>query len=178
MKKIFIFSAIILFFLCVALTADKKVTGNINVAGDIKYQFAHAAAYAEAITYTPLVTQNIYTKLRPTFTTSEAANITSAGDSITIVAAGHYLVQFSVTMSGANGDDFRVKMYKNNAITGINGSNHITTTGATNFANLSYFWYVIGLVAGDRLSFKITNTSSNGDPTISDIKFYIRQEPD
>jgi hypothetical protein len=157
-----------------------KLLALSSTGGVYSYHLAHAAAYREAITYTPAVTQNVYTKITPTFTISEADSITIAGDTITIKTGydGDYKLDFSLTMSGANGDDFRVKLYKNNATTGVNGSNHVTTTGATNYVSLSYFWYLTDLVAGDDLSFRITNTTDSDDPTITDIKFYIEKKPE
>jgi hypothetical protein len=177
MKKILLTLSILIFSLTTFGQAAERHNTAINTIGDITYGFTHAAAYAENISYTPNLTQNVYTKLLPSFTISEATNITIAGDSMTIITPGDYLILFTITLSGANGDDFRIKLYKNNAITGINGSNHITTTGAPNYTSLSYFWYSISLVLNDKLSFRMTNTTNNGDPTISDIKFYIEKKP-
>lgn len=180
MKKIiFTIFAILLFSNSWSQTkAIKNMVGTLNVTNQLIYDVVHGAAYVENTTYTPSVTQNVYTKLTPGMTVSEDTGLTIQGDTIILTKVRDYFIIMTVTLSGANGDDYRLKLYKNNATTGVNGSNHITTTGATNFANLTYFWYLTGISANDNLSFKITNTSNNNDPTITDMKFYIDEVPE
>jgi len=157
------------------LTIDAE--GNVQMTGLLTYNFIHGACYLENASYTPAVTQNLYTRINPGMTVSEADGLTISSDQVTIATAGHYKVDLVITMSGSDENDFRVKMYKNGSATGIPGSNHISTSGSTNYVVLPYFWYV-SLAASDVLSFYITNTSDNGGPTISDMKVYLEKKPE
>lgn len=149
---------------------------SLRVNGDFTYEFRHAAAYGEGLSYTPNLTQNVYTKLTPTLTTIEADGITVAGDSITIVTPGDYYVQVTCGFHGSANDDFAIKLYKNGATT--TSRSRVAGMGSNNDVQINYFWYVKDLVAGDDLCFRMTNLDSNNDPTITDFKFYIRKEPE
>ena len=144
---------------------------SVRINGDLTYDYRHAVAYGEALTYTPAVTQNVYTKLTPTLTTSEADGITIAGDSIKIIKTGDYYVNVVCTFSGANGNDWRLKLYRSRSgvLTAVSGSNHVTSTGASNYVTLNYFWYVVDAAVDDGYSFRMTNTTNNDDPTITDF---------
>lgn len=165
------------FLLNAQIKSEEQVVGNVSVTGQVYYSIIHGVSYFEIGVYTPLVTQNIYTKLIPGTTVSEADGITIQGDSIINLTEGDYKVEIVITLTGNNGDDFRVKMYKNGSTTGVNGSNHITTSGAGNYVSLSYFWY-LSLAVSDRLSWYITNTTNNNDPTISDMKIFVYKLPE
>jgi hypothetical protein len=153
-------------------------SGNVTITGQLYYAFIHGACYAENISYTVPVTQNVYSQINPSpaMTVSEADGLTLANNTITILTAGDYKVDIILTLNGATSEDFRVKMYKGASAYGP-GSNRISTSGATNYVSLSYFWYV-SFVANDVISFYITNTSSDNDPTISDMKVYLEKKPE
>lgn len=55
-----------------------------------------------------------------------------------------------------------------------------TTTGNTNFQNITITYYLLNLVAGDDISFKVANTTNPGtaDPIISDMAVYIEKKPE
>lgn len=148
----------------------------LRVNGDFTYEYRHAAAYGEGLSYAPNLTQNVYTKLVPSLTTIEADGITVAGDSITIVTPGDYYIQMSCSFHGTANDDFAIKLYKNGATTASRA--RVSADGANNDVSVSYFWYVKDLVAGDDYCFRMTNLDSNTDPTITDFKYYIRKEPE
>jgi hypothetical protein len=154
-----------------------KSDGKVNIAGDLAYSFIHGAMYLENGTYSPSVDQNTYTRINPGMTVSEADGMTLSSDQITILTAGDYKIDIVLTLSGTSGDDYRVKMYKNGSATGIPGSNRISTSGTSNYVVLPYFWYA-GFAANDVISFWITNTSSDNNPTISDMKVYIEKKPE
>jgi|WetSurMetagenome_2_1015567.scaffolds.fasta_scaffold207901_2 hypothetical protein len=151
--------------------------GNVQMTGLLSYNFIHGACYIENASYTPAVSFNVYTKITPGMTVSEADGLTISSDQVTIATAGDYKVDLVITMSGSDGNDYRVKMYKNGSATGIPGSNRISTSGSSNYVVLPYFWYV-SLAASDVLSFYITNTSNSDDPTISDMKVYLEKKPE
>jgi hypothetical protein len=154
--------------------------GNVQMTGLLTYNFVHGACYVESISYTPDVTQNLYTQIvpSPAMTVSEQKGLTISNSTITIGITGDYKIDIVLTLTcSAVSDDFRVKMYKNGSAVGIPGSNHISPGGSNQYAVLPYFWYV-PLSAGDVLTFWITNTQSNNDPTISDMKIYLEKKPE
>jgi hypothetical protein len=153
-------------------------SGNVQMTGLLAYNFIHGACYIENASYAPSVTQNVYTQITPGMTLTEADGLTISGDQVTIGTTGHYKVDIVITLTSASAsDDFRVKMYKNGSTTGVPGSNHISPGGSGQYCVLSYFWY-LPLTASDVLSFWITNTQSNNDPTISDMKVYLEKKPE
>jgi hypothetical protein len=147
-------------------------TGTMIVTNDVSYSLRHAFVQYTS-DYTPAVTQNVYTKITPTFTTLEASNITVAGDSLTIVTAGDYYAVFHATVRGSNGDDFTVQLRVNNVSV---KTVRVTTTGTSNYQPVPLQYYIKNLVAGDDIAFWVTNTANNNDPTFSDISVYIRKE--
>ena len=153
-------------------------SGNVQMTGLLTCNFIHGACYIENAAYTLAVSQNVYTKITPGMTVSEADGLTIIGDQVTIGTAGHYKVDIVITMTSFGPtDDFRVKMYKNGSATGIPGSNRISPGGTGQYGTLNYFWYV-SLAASDVLSFYITNTANDNDPTISDMKVYLEKKPE
>ena len=138
--------------------------------------------YLENGSYTPVMTtKNTYYKIAPGaaggMIVSASSGITVVPDSITILSAGFYKIDIVIDMQGANGNDFRVKMFKNHSPTGVAGSGTITTMGAGNRVCLSYFYFTY-LAVNDVLSFWVTNSSNNNNAcTINDMKIYIEKKP-
>lgn len=152
---------------------------NVNVKGDFKYEFQHAVGSADAITYTPTVTQNVYTKLLPNITWHDADGIVATTDSVKIYSTGDHSVMMSITLSGTNVNDYwRVGIKRNGVL--------ITTAGRFRFRTVtsgvtdtrSYFWYLPHLTANDWLSFWITNETGSRNPTITDFKIEIDKKPE
>ena len=159
--------------------ANLKLEGNVTIAGNLKYGFVHAVGSVDATSYTPSVSQNVYTKLVPTIVWREVDGLTCL-DSVKILTAGDYRVDISIALSGTNVNDFwRVKIYRNGAAYSPelgrfrwrNTSSNVTDTR-------SYFWYVEGLAVNDWLSFRLTNETASRNPTITDMKVYIEQKPE
>lgn len=123
-------------------------------------------------TYTPNVTEDIYLKLTPTFNEIEADDITVDGDSITILAnyEGHFLIQVVFTIQNAATDDFTLQIRKNNV---SDHSVRFTGAGGTAYLAVSTMHYFVGLVAGDDISFYITNTANNNDPVMTEINVFM-----
>lgn len=138
------------------------------------YPLRHAFLYKSA-TYTPAVTQNVYTKITPTFTIPETSYITAAGDSLTIQTSGDYYFLWTFQVTGTNTSDFDFQVRKNNVSV---QSAAQTTTGAGNYHSISVMWYFQDLVAGDDISFYVTNTTNGDDPTIRNQSLYLRKEHD
>ena len=118
----------------------------------------------------PTVTQNVYTKITPTFST-DLAGLISAGDSVTVSAGadGDYYMSVVFTNQNAATDDFALQIRKNN--TSIH-SVRFTGAGASAFVAVSTMHYE-ELVAGDDLSLYITNTANGNDPVITEIDWFI-----
>lgn len=153
---------------------EGDTTGKITVSGDFTHALRHVDGSQESV-YTPAVTQNVYTKITPTFTSVEASFMTFAGDTVTAITPGHYFIIWDFTLTGGNGDDFTFQIRKNNVPV---KQKRQSTAGAGNYASFSTSYYLGGLVAGDDISFYVTNTASSGDPTMSYQNFYIRKEHD
>lgn len=153
-------------------------TGVTNFSGDVNYNLVQGSMYLENGAYTPsMPLKNVFYKLSPGMTVSSSNGITVVPDSITVLTSGSYKIDFVIDMQGSNGNDFRIKMFRNHDPAGVAGSATITTLGAGNKVCLSYF-YFINVVAGDVLSFWVTNLSNNTNScTINDMKVYIEKKP-
>lgn len=152
----------------------------LTINGDLKYLFRHAIGNVESATYTPTVAQNAYTKISTgAVVWSEADGITAVADSMTIVRAGDYFINYSVTLSGSNAGDFwQIKIFKNNiAVDNVGRFRFKTVTNSTTDTR-AFFWYLSNLTVGDRLSFYITNETGTRNPTITDMKIYIEKKPE
>ena len=157
-------------------------TVEITADGDLEYAFAHFVGSADSVSYTPTITQNVYTKLIPSMVSHEADHITFAADSLTINSGydGDYFILISVRLSGANANDaWRIKVYKNASSFPSSVGQFIfrTTTGGYTDTKF-YMWYLPDLVAGDDVSFYITNLSASRNPTIQDMKIYMEKKPE
>jgi hypothetical protein len=53
----------------------------------------------------------------------------------------------------------------------------LTTTGATNFQNVTWWWYRT-LAAGDDLSWRIANNTNSGDVDCRSLKIYVSKAPE
>ena len=156
-----------------------KLEGSVTIAGNLKYGFVHAVGSVDATSYTPSVSQNVYTKLVPTIVWREQDGLTCL-DSVKILSAGDYRIDIGLSLSGANANDFwRLKIYKN-------GAAFSPELGRFRWRNLaggitdtrSFFWYVKDLAVNDWVSFRITNETASRNPTITDFKVYIEQKPE
>ena len=156
-------------------TSGIRIQGNLNITGQVSYDFKHLVAYLTAGNYTPNVSQNTAFKLAPSMTTTENDGLTFAGDTVTIITAGDYKLDIGGVLQGSNGDDFKFTVRKNGTEF-TTGNAVVTTTGAGNYQTFTWFYYFTGLAAGDDLSFYVTNESSNNDPTFRAFKVYIKKE--
>lgn len=156
-----------------------NLRGDLTIAGNLKYSFVHAVGSADGISYTPSVTQNVYTKLVPSIVWREQDGITCK-DSVQITVAGDYRVDISIALSGANVNDFwRLKIYKNGvAYSPELGRFRWRTVSSGVTDTRSYFWYLMGLTANDWISFRLTNETASRNPTITDFKVFIEQKPE
>lgn len=113
------------------------------------------------------VTQGVFSKItngnNDLFSVTDASNVTIAGDTLTIIYPGDYIVAASISFSGSAADVWEFALFKN----GVLASPKIErSTSQTDIGNVSFPFYVESLVAGDDLSLRITNTASNDDPTM------------
>jgi hypothetical protein len=168
----------------------ENVTGNATFTGNVKAATVHAdsvwaRAYGnlpgpyhlfaakDSMVYTPNVTQNVYFKMAPGLTSIEADGVTFAGDSITVVHAGDYMMEVSLTMTGAGGDDFSIGVFKNSV-----RQYHMinTTTDAANYQAVTLSFYLRSLVAGDFISLRTTNLRDGDDPTFRGMSVFFERE--
>ena len=154
--------------------------GNADIEGQLTYDFHHIVASADSIAYTPTITQNEYLLLAPSMTAHEADGITLSGDTLTVSVAGDYFINISVRFSGANQNDvWRIKVYINGSPTPSSvGRFVIRTTSAGEPDVRSFFWYLIGLVADDEITFTMTNYTASRNPTFTDFKIYMEKKPE
>jgi hypothetical protein len=153
------------------------INGVLRAKGDFKYYFPHGVAAGTALAYTPNISQNVPFRMVPGLTVIENDFITVAGDSITIIRDGHYLLQMFANMSSNNNNDFEIRLRKNFKTTGVTTWFQGSTTGSGNYTPISYGWY-IDVVSGDDLSFYLTNLTNNDDATIRGFKFMIYKMPE
>ena len=149
--------------------------GKVIIGGDIDYELRHAHVHVDSVSYVPAVAKDVFTTIAPTFTVDETLHVSCAADTMKIQDAGDYYTAISLTLQGANGDDYRIGIFKN----GVRKYSFvITTTGANNYQGGSLNFYLEGLVYGDGLSLKITNLTDSDDPTIRSCTWYLRKEHD
>lgn len=157
-------------------------SGNVTFEKDISYNLVHGhSSFSDSARQVLTVTQNNYYHITNTgnnlFTVNEASNVIFRNDSGIIQIPGDYVFFYGFTISGSNGDDYRIRLTKNgNPITpSFTG----TGSGALNFLNLSNCIYLQGLVAGDKLCIEVGNISNNNNnPTFRDGFIYIKKEHD
>lgn len=143
--------------------------------GDLTYQLRHAHLYFNDSSEVINLTQNVYTHLtnetKTLFTVDESSNVTCAGDTITIVTPGDYLLSFDFVGDGAGVNDiYKFKLYKNN--TAVAGGT--LSKGAV--SAVGWNWYIEDAVAGDDFKIMVTNTVDNDDLTAINGVIYIRKE--
>ena len=174
------------FLIPVLLFGQELYLNNNTVAitstGDIEYGYSHFVGSADSVSYTPTVSQNVYTKIKPGMVEHEADHITFAADTLTINSGydGDYLVFISIRLAGANANDFwRIKIYKNKLAFPVSVGQFIFKTTAGGVSDTkSYVWYLKDLVAGDDISFYVTNLSASRNPTIEDMKIFMDKKPE
>jgi hypothetical protein len=173
-----------LFFASLTIGATYTINSDLNIAGDLTYQFRHSVGSADSIVpvYEPAVTRYVYTKINTgAFVSHEDDLITTAGDSIKILKAGDYYIAFNITLAGGSNSDeqLRVKIYSDNIPQPLTVGRFVFyTTSTTKFDNFGYFWYLKDVAADTWLSFRITNFTNSNDPKISDYKVCIEKKPE
>lgn len=161
-------------------------TVSISSTGVIAYDYIHLFGVKEDTSVTPDCNGNgVYTKILPALTKAYTATsgliendgLTAAGDSITIITAGDYRITYSFTMVGGNATDWKIAVFLNSVKQyGVRR----TTTGATNYSGGTLPFYLKDLVAGDDISFKVTNLTNpyTDDPTFTNINVFIEKAPE
>ena len=107
------------------------------------------------------------------WTGSEADGMTLTGDTLTTTNTADYFGNLSLTFSGINGRDFQIRVY--NITQAAEATYHIgaTTTGATNFTNITLPIY-LEATAGDEFRMEIRCTSTAGaTPTVKSAVFTL-----
>ena len=152
----------------------------VGSTGILTYNFIHWVGSADVITYTPSITQNLYTKLTPAMVEHENDGMTYAADSLTVISAGDYTIDISVRFSGANANDaWQIKVYKNHIAMASSVGRFIIRTNTAGLPDTrSYFWYLQDLAADDDISFRMTNLTASRDPTFLDFKIYMEKKPE
>lgn len=164
----------ILYLLLISSSAYSQFDrGNILIDLD-SLTHPYCYLYADSISYTPLITRYVYTKINSgLLTIQDSSRITVAGDSIQVQITGGYLLMASWSVSSGVNDDFRVR-YTINSVFAVppQGRYVFSTDGANDYVSANWFWYW-DLNAGDWISFYITNETNNDDPTFRNIKYFM-----
>ena len=191
MKKLFILLAIV--FIAITIQAQDEVvpaevvTGSNSGDGELKAAIT-ALNTADALLEDEIdtlkspphgfmsfqdsafvidITQSAFSKItnagNDLFTVDDADGVTIAGDSLTIITPGTYIVMAGLSFSGTNGDVFEFAVFKNAVIASPKMER---STSATDIGAVPLPFYLESLVAGDDLSLRITNTASSDDATV------------
>lgn len=153
-------------------------SGGYILDNDMSFELRHLYIDFQDSSEVIDVTQNIYSYItnqnNTLFTTIESANITEAGDTITIVTPGDYLITFSFEVeNGSVGDRYRIGVFKNNVKVFSVGQKF---PSASDSKIITSFYYLNDLVAGDDISLRVTNTVDSDDPTFVTGAVYLRKE--
>ena len=157
-----------------------QITGSLEVSGSItaeriyqnKIYHAYGGFQDHAYTF-PLIT-NEWTKITNgagIWTGSEADGLTLSNDVMTFVSGGDYTGNLSMTFAALNSKDFEVRVF--NLTTSQSQGFHmgVTTTGATNYANLSLPLY-LEVNSGDQYEMQMKSADGT-DPILRSAVFYI-----
>lgn len=158
--------------------SDIVTWDNLNDAliDSIIYLIKQPHIFLEDAAYTPNVTgAGTYVRINPKFTETEKYRMTVADDSVTIVtgAAGDYVVRIAFTLQNAAADDFTLQIRKNNV---SQHSTRFTGAGASEYITVATWAYLDDLVAGDDISFYITNTVDADDPVMTNIIIFMDRQ--
>jgi len=103
------------------------------------------------------------------------SGFTIAGDSITVIYPGDYLLQMSMAFSGKNGEVWHLGVAKNGVIQDYEGRRY---TSNNDTGNMSFIAYFDDLVPGDDIKLMIYNDTDGDDPTVKTATVYMRWEFD
>jgi len=95
-------------------------------------------------------------------------------DNMFIIYGGDYSGHVSLTVSGANGNDYYMRIYNTTQSTQMGYIIGATMTGATNFTNVSLPIYVEANT-GDYLQLQIMNVTNDNDPLVRSAVFYMNK---
>lgn len=173
--KAILFLLVLMPFLVVGQqeTNNLKINGTATVTSDLTYALRHCEIVGEGLSYTPNLTQNVWLKMAPAWTVTEARYMTAVNDSITITTAGSYMCTFTISFQAANNEDYDIAFFKNGSII---RTIRRTGLGSGNYVGGQIGKYMDDLDVGDDISFRIRNITSNGDPTIIGVYCYMRKE--
>jgi hypothetical protein len=152
-----------------ALTTALQIIIDNKAVAEPPYAFLNETAYTPDVT-----TAGEYVKIAPTFNLVESNNITVAGDTITILASytGSFIIQVEFTLQNAATDDFTLQIRLNNVTA---RSIRFTGAGASEYITVSAMHHFNDLVAGDDISFYITNVIDTDDPVMTGINVYVHR---
>ena len=177
--KTFLFIFLLLPTLLIAQVDTWNLNWNLDVQGDLTYNFIHCVGSADSISQTIGGLQYIYYKVNTggAMNWREADGLTCAGDSITIITPGDYKILVYMAISTANVNDvLRVKLYVNSLPTSL-GRWVINSQGSGVSSNQSYMWYK-EFSAGDKLSVWVSNLTGAREITVYDFKLYMEKMPE
>lgn len=106
------------------------------------------------------------------FTGLEADGMTLSGDVITLTNGGDYVGTLSITMSALNGKDYQIRLYNVTQTAQAGYEIGATTTGATNFTNVTLPIYIES-VAGDQIRMEIRCTTDTTNVTLRSAVFEL-----
>lgn len=159
---------------------DDEVVGYDNlvqsVIDSIKYWIKppHASFEFDSI-YTPAVTEDVYTKITPTFVQEELYRMTFAGDSLTIDSGGdgdYRIFVFFALYDNAGTEDYVFQIRVNDVAVHTFGA---TGAGAATYVSVATMHYEEAMEAGDDISLYVTNTANNNDPNMAYIEWYVER---
>lgn len=113
------------------------------------------------------LTQNVFSKVtnltNDLFTLVDSDDVTIAGDTMTIILPGSYIITAGISFSGTASDIFEFAAFKNGVISSVKMER---STSQTDIGAVPLPFYLEGLVAGDDISLRLANTASDDDATL------------
>lgn len=107
----------------------------------------------------------------------EDSGVAMSGDLITIANTGHYSGVLTMSISGTNAKDFRIRIYNTTQAVQHGYYVTVTTTGASNYQAIPLPLY-IDAVAGDVLRFEIACATDGSDPIVKSAVYHITYQHD
>lgn len=154
-----------------------NIYGTVNLVGEFTYAVPHGI-YSFSGNTTIAVSQNVYSKLVLNYSIIDTlGGFVLTGDTFKLKTVGHYTVGVYYTQASlVSTDDFRYQC----RLSGVPlaSTNRLSSMGNNNFNIFPYEWYIHVSNANSYISFFVTNTAGNNDPSYSDAKILIFKIPE
>jgi len=151
-----------------AFIGDALISGNLTVTGSISGGIYGTQGFADSAYVLP-ITEDIFTPITNLNNNLyvdgiEVGDLVFTGDSIQVVTAGNYEINWDISCKGATTDDYIFSIFVDNVRQTGKGGSHRDMTGTTIGSVSGHTILTIG--ANEWISLRISNTANSNDVTL------------